>query len=94
MEHIYGLAALWVALALLATFAATWLRISSTLCEIIIGIGAGFIATLYFGDARLGAKEESLTLLASSRAVLLTFPAGAELDPDTLRAKRKEVSVI
>src|SRR6266571_382165 len=83
MEHIYGLAALWVALALLATFAATWLRISSTLCEIIIGIGAGFIATLYFGDARLGAKEEWLTFLAS-----------AELDPDTLRAKWKEVSEI
>ena len=55
MEHIYGLATLWVALALLATFAATWLRISSTLCEIIIGIGAGFIAMQYFGDTRLGA---------------------------------------
>jgi glutathione-regulated potassium-efflux system ancillary protein KefC len=94
MEHIYGLATLWVALALLATFAATWLRISSTLCEIIIGIGAGFIAMQYFGDTRLGAKEEWLTFLASSGAVVLTFLAGAELDPDTLRAKWKEVSVI
>src|SRR5256712_2655828 len=94
MEHMYGLAALWVALALLATFAATWLRISSTLCEIIIGIGAGFIAMQYFGDTRLGAKEEWLTFLASSGAVVLTFLAGAELDPDTLRAKWKEVSVI
>ena len=56
MEHIYGLAALWVALALLATFAATWLRISSTLCEIIIGIGAGFIISRYVGDTALGAK--------------------------------------
>jgi len=56
MEHIYGLATLWVALALLATFAATWLRISSTLCKIIIGIGAGFIISRYVGDTALGAK--------------------------------------
>ena len=94
MEHIYGLATLWVALALLATFAATWLRISSTLCEIIIGIGAGFIATQYFSDTALGSTEEWLKFLASSGAVILTFLAGAELDPDTLRAKWKEVSVI
>lgn len=94
MEHIYGLAALWVALALLATFAATWLRMSSTLCEIIIGIGAGFIATQYCGDTALGSTEEWLKFLASSGAVILTFLAGAELDPDAIRAKWKEVSVI
>jgi Kef-type K+ transport system membrane component KefB len=94
MEHIYGLAALWVALALLATFAATWLRISSTLCEIIIGIAAGFIATQYFGDTALGSTEEWLKFLASSGAVILTFLAGAELDPDAIRAKWKEVSVV
>jgi len=94
MEHIHGLAALWVALALLVTFAATWLRMSSTLCEIIIGIGAGFIATQYFGDTALGSTEEWLKFLASSGAVILTFLAGAELDPDAIRAKWKEVSVI
>ncbi len=94
MEYIYGLAALWVALALLATFAATWLRMSSTLCEIIIGIGAGFIATQYFSDTALGSTEEWLRFLASSGAVILTFLAGAELDPDAIRAKWKEVSLI
>src|SRR5713226_10380822 len=90
MEHIYGLAALWVALALVVTFAATWLRMSSTLCEIIIGIGAGFIATQYFGDTALGSTEEWLKFLASSGAVILTFLAGAELDPDAIRAKGKK----
>src|SRR5262249_27836371 len=38
--------------------------------------------------------EEWLRFLASSGAVILTFLAGAELDPDAVRAKWKEVSVI
>jgi glutathione-regulated potassium-efflux system ancillary protein KefC len=42
----------------------------------------------------MGSDIEWLRFLASSGAILLTFLAGAELDPDALRAKVKEVSVV
>jgi Kef-type K+ transport system membrane component KefB len=42
----------------------------------------------------LGANEEWLRFLASSGAVLLTFLAGAELEPEVIRRKWKEVSLV
>jgi Kef-type K+ transport system membrane component KefB len=95
MEGMFPLATLWVALALLATVIASKLRISTALIEIVVGIAAAAVAGHYSagGDA-LGAKQPWLTFLASTGAVALTFLAGAELDPATLRRKWKEVSVV
>jgi Kef-type K+ transport system membrane component KefB len=42
----------------------------------------------------LGTNQEWLRFLASSGAVLLTFLAGAELEPQVIRTKWKEVSVV
>ncbi|MBI2058508.1 MAG: cation:proton antiporter [Nitrospirae bacterium] len=94
MENTYAIAAVWIGLALVATFLGTRLRISNALMEIVIGIAAGAGATHFFGPDALGAKLPWLTFLAGTGAVVLTFLAGAELDPGTMRTKWKEVSLV
>ncbi|MFO7694634.1 MAG: cation:proton antiporter [Vicinamibacterales bacterium] len=94
MEHAFTIAALWLGLALLATFLGTHLRVSNALMEIVVGVAAGAVAARFVGPEALGAKEPWLVFIASSGAVLLTFLAGAELDPATMRAKWKEVLLV
>mgnify|MGYP000002899243 CR=1 FL=1 len=94
MEQLYIIASLWLGLAILSAIIAYHLRISIALVEICVGVVAAAVAA-YFGKAdALGSNLEWLRFLASSGAVVLTFLAGAELDPDVIRMKLKEVSVI
>lgn len=94
MEQIFTVASLWLSLAVFSAIIAYHLRISIALVEICVGvIAAAFAGWLGYPDA-LGSDLEWLRFLASSGAVLLTFLAGAELQPDVLRSKLKEVSVI
>ncbi len=94
MEQFFATAALWLSLAVLSSVIAYHLRISIALIEICVGVAAAAVAThLGMFDA-LGANEEWLRFLASSGAVLLTFLAGAELEPEVIRRKWKEVSVV
>ncbi|MFZ5515148.1 MAG: cation:proton antiporter [Candidatus Zhuqueibacterota bacterium] len=94
MEHIYTLAALWLGLAVVSAVVAYHLRISIALVEICVGVVAAAVAG-YFGKAdSLGSNSEWLRFLAASGAVLLTFLAGAELDPEVLQKKLKEVTVV
>ncbi len=94
MEETFKIAAVWLSLAVAATILANHLRISIALVEICIGIIAGTIATALGKMDVLGSNLEWLRFLASSGAVLLTFLAGAELDPKVFRTKLKEVSII
>jgi glutathione-regulated potassium-efflux system ancillary protein KefC len=94
VETTFAVAALWVGLALVATFLGSRLRISNALMEISVGIVAGAVATRYFGPETLGAKQPWLVFVASTGAVVLTFLAGAELEPTTMRARWKEVLVV
>lgn len=94
MESAFALAALWLGLALLATSLSNHLRISVALMEICVGIGAGYVAARYFGPESLGSDLPWLRFLASSAAVVLTFLAGAELEPSVLRRKWREVGVV
>jgi Kef-type K+ transport system membrane component KefB len=94
VEHPFTLAALWMGLALLSSVLASRLKIAGALMEIVVGVVAGAIAVHFWGDDALGAKLPWLTFLASTGSVLLTFLAGAELDPDALRAKWKEVLLV
>jgi Kef-type K+ transport system membrane component KefB len=94
MEHIYTLAALWLGLAVLSAVVAYHLRVSIALVEICVGVAAAAVAG-YFGKAdALGSNLEWLRFLAASGAVLLTFLAGAELEPDVIKKKLKEVTVV
>jgi glutathione-regulated potassium-efflux system ancillary protein KefC len=94
MEQLFIIASLWLGLAILSAIIAYHLKISIALIEICVGVIAASVAG-YFGNMdALGAHQEWLKFLASSGAVLLTFLAGAELDPDVIRVKWKEVMVV
>ena len=94
MENVWGLAALWVGLALAATLLAIWLKISTALTEIVVGTVAQLAVGALVGVAGLGAKTGWITFLAGTGAIVLTFLAGAELDPAMFRAKWKEATVV
>ena len=94
MEHLFTIAALWLGLAVFAAIIAYHLRISIALVEICVGVAAGAVAVYYGKASALGSNDEWLRFLASSGAVMLTFLAGAELEPEVIRTKLKEVSVV
>ena len=90
MDQIWFVAALWLLLALVAVLVANWLRISPALSEIVVGTVAQLVIGALAGGSVLGAKAEWITFLAGTGAIVLTFLAGAELDPGVFRAKWKE----
>src|SRR5271155_4779385 len=90
MTGIWALAALWVGLALIATLLSIWLRISSALSEIVVGTIAQLIIGAAVGAAVLGTDESWVKFLSGLGAIVLTFLAGAELDPAVFRLKWKE----
>ena len=94
MESIFLTATLWLALAVVSALIASALGLSIALVEICVGVGAA-AATGWFGLGDvLAANSEWIRFLAGSGAVVLTFLAGAELDPDILRTKLTEVGVV
>src|SRR5579862_4080150 len=94
MERVWFVAALWLFLALVAVLAANWLRISTALSEIVIGTVAQLVIGALAGSSALGAKAEWITFLAGTGAIVLTFLAGAELDPVIFRSKWKESTAV
>lgn len=94
MEQVWFLAAIWVGLALIAVLLAIKLRISTALSEIVVGTIAQLILSATIGAAFLGSQQPWIIFLAGSGSIVLTFLAGAELDPGVFRARWKEVSVI
>ena len=94
MEQTYAIAAAWLALAVLSTVLASHLRISMALVEICVGMVAALVADHFFYPNALGANLDWLRFIASIGAVLLTFLAGAELDPTVMKAKRREVAIV
>lgn len=94
MEQLFTLASLWLALAVVSALIAYHIGISIALVEICVGVAtAAVLAWLGFADF-LGANQEWIRFLAATGAVFLTFLAGAELDPDVLRTKLTEVTVV
>ncbi len=94
MESAFTTATIWLALAVLSTILASHLRISVALVEICVGVAAAAIVGRFFGPDALGSDLEWLKFIAASGAVLLTFLAGAELEPTVMRTKIKEVTVV
>ena len=94
MTDIYALAALWLGLALIATLLSIWLRIATALSEIVVGTVAQLLIGASVGAALLGTQEPWIKFLSGTGAILLTFLAGAELDPVIFRAKWKEATAV
>ena len=94
MTAVWALAALWLGLALIATLLAIWFRVSTALTEIIVGTVAQFILGGLIGADVLGTNESWVKFLAGLGAIVLTFLAGAELDPVVFRRNWKEASAV
>src|SRR5436190_246947 len=109
LENIWFIAAVWMGLALIASLISIRAGISVALVEILVGIVAGNLAvgleggTLHIGIAAAGAgtghlhhvlqSTEWTNFLALLGSGVLTFLAGAEIDPVSLKANWR-VSVL
>lgn len=81
MDNTFVIAAVWIGLALLASLISIRIGISVALIEIAAGIVGGNF---------LGLQTTAwIDFLAAFGAVLLTFLAGAEIDPQSLRRHLK-----
>jgi len=94
MTDIWAHSALWLGLALLATLLSIWLRIATALSEIVVGTIAQLVIGAVVGTAALGADQTWIKFLSGTGAIVLTFLAGAELDPDVFRRQWKEATGI
>jgi len=77
MGQVWLQSALWIGLALAASVLSIWVAISVALIEILIGVIAGNTIGLTL--------TEWVNFLAGFGAILLTFLAGAEIDPTVVR---------
>lgn len=86
MDNAFLIAALWVGLALVASLISIRVGISVALIEIAVGVVGGNFLGLH--------TTAWIDFLAGLGAVVLTFLAGAEIDPSSLRRHLRESLVI
>ena len=79
--NVYYVMAIWVGMALLASFISIRIGLSVALVEILIGAVFGNIP----GIREHIQQTDYTTLLAGIGSILLTFLAGAEIDPVSLK---------
>ncbi|HDS06334.1 MAG TPA: cation:proton antiporter [Bacteroides sp.] len=94
MINIYIVAAFWFLAALVSTVIANRLKISMALMEIIIGTAVGFIAFKAGFFQKLALDADWMKLIAGLAAIMLTFLSGAELNPDALKTKFREITIV
>lgn len=94
MTEIWALAALWLGLALVATLVSIWLRVATALSEIVVGTIAQLFIGALVGTSVLGADQTWIKFLSGTGAIVLTFLAGAELDPVVFRRNWKEAVAV
>ncbi|MFZ1986807.1 MAG: cation:proton antiporter [Desulfatitalea sp.] len=94
MTETWSLATLWLGLALAATMISIWLRIATALSEIVVGTVAQLIIGAVMSSTVLGVHEPWIKFLAGTGAIVLTFLAGAELDPTVFKSKWKEATAL
>ncbi|HEX6547180.1 MAG TPA: cation:proton antiporter [Candidatus Dormibacteraeota bacterium] len=76
-NNVYAIAAAWIALALFASLISIRIGLAVALAEIVVGSLAGNLFHL--------AANDWINFLAGFGSVLLTFLAGAEIDPESFR---------
>jgi Kef-type K+ transport system membrane component KefB len=77
MENVWLASALWLGLALIASMLSIWVAMSVALTEIVVGAIGGNLVGLPLAPW--------VNYLAGFGAILLTFLAGAEIDPQVVR---------
>ena len=86
-QNIWFVAAIWMALAFAASLVSIWTGISVALIEILVGVVAGNFLGLH-------ANMEWINFLAMLGSGVLTFLAGAEIDPRSLKANLRASGLI
>jgi Kef-type K+ transport system membrane component KefB len=97
LESPWLIAALWIGLALLASMISIRTAISVALIEIIVGGIAGNVIPqlgAIFGTQASLASTPWIDFLAGFGSILLTFLAGAEIDPATIQKHWKPAITI
>ena len=94
MSEIYVTAAFWFFAALLATILANRLKISMALMEIIVGSIIGYVALRFALSEKLSLNADWMKYIAGIAAIMLTFLAGSELNPDSLKSKIREITSV
>lgn len=83
--NIYYVAAIWLGMALLASVVSIRIAVPAALVEIVVGALAGNIP----GIQQHISQPDFVTFLAGAGSLVLTFLAGAEIDPASLRGHWK-----
>jgi Kef-type K+ transport system membrane component KefB len=77
VDNIWFASAVWIGLALASSVISIWVGISVALIEIVVGAVAGNVIHLTL--------TEWINYIAGFGAILLTFLAGAEIDPKVVK---------
>lgn len=77
LDNVYGVAAVWIALAFVASVISVRIGLSVALVEIVAGVFGGNVLGL--------STNQWVDFLAGFGSILLTFLAGAEIDPASFR---------
>ena len=75
MTEIWAQAALWLALALVASLLSIWLSVATTLSEIVVSTIAQLIIGVVLGCALLAGDATWIKFFSGAGAILLTFLA-------------------
>ncbi|TMP92449.1 MAG: cation:proton antiporter [Verrucomicrobia bacterium] len=86
-QNVWFIAAIWMALALSASLISIWAGISVALVEILVGLIAGNLLGIH-------ATTDWINFLALLGSGVLTFLAGAEIDPRSLKANLRASGLI
>jgi Kef-type K+ transport system membrane component KefB len=86
-QNVWFIAAIWMALALSASLISIWAGISVALVEILVGVIAGNFLGIH-------ATTDWINFLALLGSGVLTFLAGAEIDPRSLKANLRVSGLI
>lgn len=87
LQNIWLIAAIWMALAFAASLISIWTGVSVALIEILVGVVAGNFLGLH-------ANMDWINFLALLGSGVLTFLAGAEIDPRSLKANLRVSGLI
>ncbi|MFN2622922.1 MAG: cation:proton antiporter [Chthoniobacterales bacterium] len=87
LQNVWFIAALWMGLAFAASLISIWTGISVALIEILVGVFAGNVLGIH-------ATTEWINFLALLGSGVLTFLAGAEIDPRSLKANLRASGLI
>lgn len=87
LQNVWFVAAVWMALAFVASLVSIWTGISVALIEILVGVLAGNLLGLH-------ANMDWINFLALLGSAVLTFLAGTEIDPRSLKANLRASGLI